>query len=225
MSAQGRPATKTSARAQAQSERILWAAEKCFIEHGFHAAGMALIAETAGMSPGLIYRYFASKSAIILAIVERQLVHARAGIRALHDSPDFGGSVIEIFCRWRDAEPDIMNAALFLEMSAEASRDPLIAAGLRASDREIRNELAAWLSASVADGGKGLPAARARTQAIALQVFMEGLAIRSLREPDIPLAALKTAVGDFVHGLLAQRDQAPGDAKRPGRAATSGRRG
>jgi AcrR family transcriptional regulator len=186
---------------------------------------MALIAETAGMSPGLIYRYFASKSAIILAIVERQLVHARAGIRALHDSPDFGKSVIEIFCRWRDAEPDIMNAALFLEMSAEASRDPLIATGLRASDREIRNELAAWLSAGVVDGGKGLPVERARTQAIALQVFMEGLAIRSLREPDIPLAALETAVGDFVHGLLVSRDQAPGDAKRPGRTAASGRRG
>ena len=47
------------ARAQAQRNRILDAAQKCFAERGFHGAGMALIADTAQMSPGLIYRYFA----------------------------------------------------------------------------------------------------------------------------------------------------------------------
>jgi len=198
MSQRTEGAARRSERAQAQSERILRAAQKCFIEHGFHAAGMALVAKTAGMNPSLIYRYFPGKSAIILAIVERQLVHARASIRALHDASDFKESMIEAFCLWRDADPDMMNAALFLEMSAEASRDPVIAAGLRASDQAIRDELAAWLSASAADGGKGLPPELARIRAITLQTFMEGLAIRSLREPDIPLAELSATVTDFV---------------------------
>ena len=39
--------SKAEARTQAQRERILQAAQQCFIEHGFHAAGMAKIAETA----------------------------------------------------------------------------------------------------------------------------------------------------------------------------------
>jgi AcrR family transcriptional regulator len=59
---------------------------KCFIEHGFHAASMANIAEAAQMSAGLMYRYFDNKNAIVLAIVERQLEEKRAGIRQLHSS-------------------------------------------------------------------------------------------------------------------------------------------
>ena len=61
------------ARAQAQRNRILDAAQKCFAERGFHGAGMALIADTAQMSPGLIYRYFAGKSELIHGIVSRQI--------------------------------------------------------------------------------------------------------------------------------------------------------
>ena len=49
----GKPnTTKAQARAEAQHERILSAAQQCFIEHGFHAASMASIAETAEMSAG-----------------------------------------------------------------------------------------------------------------------------------------------------------------------------
>ena len=114
---------KLSDRACAQRERILDAAQKCFVSHGFHAAGMALIAETANMSPGLIYRYFDSKSTIILAIIERQ--------------------------------------------------------------------------------GKGLPLKLARLRAITLQCFMEGLAVRALREPDLDPAALKAAIAHFLDGLFA----------------------
>lgn len=193
---------KVSSRAQAQTERILGAAKKCFIEHGFHAAGMALVAETAGMSASLIYRYFPSKSAIILEIVKRQLEEARTDIRALHDAPDLKEAAFECFTRWCRADSSTMNAALLLEMSAEASRDPLIAAGLRESDREIRTELANWMAASITDGGKGLSQEAARIRAISLQVFMEGLAVRALREPDISSEALRSAIADFVDGLF-----------------------
>src|SRR3546814_7429913 len=68
----GGTASKAELRTLAQRERILCAAQKCFVEHGFHAASMASIAETAEMSAGLIYRYFENKNAIILAIVERR---------------------------------------------------------------------------------------------------------------------------------------------------------
>ena len=69
--------TKDTPRAEAQRERILCAAQRCFIEYGFHAASMASIAETAQMSAGLMYRYFENKSAIVLAIIERQLQEGR----------------------------------------------------------------------------------------------------------------------------------------------------
>ena len=40
-------ACRSGARAAAQRTRILQAAQKCFVEHGFHAASMATIAQTA----------------------------------------------------------------------------------------------------------------------------------------------------------------------------------
>ena len=64
------PGESRSRRAEAQRNRILNAAQRCFAERGFHGASMAAIADTAQMSAGLIYRYFDNKSALIHGIVE-----------------------------------------------------------------------------------------------------------------------------------------------------------
>src|SRR5271165_1232481 len=90
------------ARAAKQRERILDAAECCFIQHGFHAASMAHIAQTAKMSAGLIYRYFASKAAIVMAIIERHLEsehHRKIG--QLNSAEDISRSLLETFECWR----------------------------------------------------------------------------------------------------------------------------
>src|SRR5690606_1648799 len=163
---------------------------------------MALIAQTAGMSPGLIYRYFDSKNAIILAIVEHQLEVSRAGICGLRDAEDFAQGVFEVFNRWRNADPEMMNAALFLEMSAEAGRDVQLGQALAASDHEVRQEFVRWLSRSVEEGGLGLAPEVAEVRALGLQCFVEGLAVRALREPDVPPQVLKDAIANFLSGML-----------------------
>ena len=89
--------TKAQERAERQRDRVLEAAKQCFVEHGFHAASMANIAEAAHMSPGLIYRYFENKSSIILAIIERQLQESRAGIDALDHGTDMAARLAEVF--------------------------------------------------------------------------------------------------------------------------------
>ena len=93
-------AGKDTPRAEVQRERILCAAQKCFIEHGFHAASMANIAEAAQMSAGLMYRYFENKSAIVRAIVERQLQNGRAQIAQLHTSADLAASLLQTYRLW-----------------------------------------------------------------------------------------------------------------------------
>ena len=50
---------------------MLAAARRSFADHGFDAASIAGIARGAGVSDGLLYRYFADKRALLLAVLAR----------------------------------------------------------------------------------------------------------------------------------------------------------
>ncbi len=193
----------STARADAQRDRILCAALKCFIEHGFHAASMANIADTAQMSAGLMYRYFDNKNAIVLGIIEHQLEERRAVIRQLHSSNDIAAGLLAAFDRWCAADPDLMNPALFLEMSAEATRSPPLAEALRSFDAGMRMELQAWLGRERALGGMGLPPECAATRALTLQCFIDGLVLRSVRDPNVDRDQLRAAVHEQIDQLTA----------------------
>lgn len=192
---------KTESRTQAQRERILAAARTCFVKSGFHAASMATIADTAGMSPGLIYRYFQNKNAIILAIIEEQLEAARIRIGQLHPSIDLAASIAGSFNEPCEKDRSSLNAALFLEMSAEATRDPEIGAALQAFDTTVRADIAGWL------GGRheenyGLPRSVTPARALLLQCLIEGLKVREAREPELDRDLLKAALDDVLPTLL-----------------------
>lgn len=201
MNTKSEPTSKAQERAEMQRHRILDAAQQCFIAHGFHAASMASIADTAGMSAGLIYRYFENKSAIILAIVDRQLQLLRDDIR-LNRRIDLPAEMAQNYGRSCASEAKGMNAALLLEMSAEATRDPQIAAALDRYDAAIRAALVDWLTRDKQAGGHGLPAASAPGRALMLQCLFEGLKLRETREPDLDRALLSAALHEFVPLLL-----------------------
>ncbi len=202
MSARAVKADKLAQRTEAQRDRILKAAQQCFVRHGFHAAGMAGIAAAAEMSPGLIYRYFDNKNAIILAIIERQLAEKRANIDSLQAQPDWEQRISTLFAGWQRGDDTLMNAALFLEMSAEATRDAQIAEAIAAADRDARERFLQWLSQHAEAQGAAPAPADLRARALALQSFIEGLAIRAVREPDFDAAQVVAAVRQMVPGLL-----------------------
>lgn len=52
-------------------DEILDAAQSVFIQCGYGSASMGEIARRAGVSPGLLYRYFRGKEALFLALVRR----------------------------------------------------------------------------------------------------------------------------------------------------------
>lgn len=193
--------TKAGSRAEAQRDRILCAAQKCFIEHGFHAASVASIAQAAQMSAGLMYRYFANKNAIVLAIIARELEERRSGIRQLHLQHDVAQRVLSTFEQWCVGDPRVMNAALFLEMSAEAKRNPQIAVALRSADVLTRAELQAWLGRDPGEGGLGLSQDLTASRALLLQCVIEGIAVRAVREPDLDPGKLQFAL-DTLFGCL-----------------------
>jgi AcrR family transcriptional regulator len=193
---------KAAARAEMQRDRILKAAQQSFIKHGFHAAGMAGIAAAAGMSPGLIYRYFANKNAIILAIIERQLAEKSANIDSLQHQPDWDERIRKLFQGWQRGDDTLMNAALFLEMSAEATRDPQIAQALAAADAQARQRFLAWMRDHARSQGASPDDDELQARALSLQSFIEGLAIRAVREPDFDVAGVVAAARLVVPALL-----------------------
>lgn len=195
---------KSAEHAQSQRTRILDAAQKCFVESGFHAATMATIADTAQVSAGLIYRYFPGKDAIVLAIIERELQVRRARIATLQSPEELAARLVETFRELRANEPGILNAVLYLEMSAEATRAPKIAAAIRESDRETRDGFRAWLARDPGEGGLGLAPRDADAQALLMQLLVEGMAVRAAREPGLAAAKLRPALEHFleVTGLL-----------------------
>ncbi len=194
---------KPGARATAQRSRILRAAQQCFVEKGFHAAGMAAIAQAAGMSPGLIYRYFKSKNEIILAIIEQQLGLARARIGELHGAEDLAAGITRAFQATGEGDERGISAPLFLEMSAEATRDPQIATAIREFDSTVRADIEHVLSRSPKQGGYGLTAGSAAAgRALLLICLLDGLKVREAREPHLDRKLLRAALAELLNELL-----------------------
>ena len=68
----------TEAHLEARRQQILDAAWACFARKGYHQTTMQDICQESGLSPGAIYRYFASKEAILKAINDRSQEMGRA---------------------------------------------------------------------------------------------------------------------------------------------------
>lgn len=199
----GRSGTANAeARTRAQRERILNAAQQCFVDEGFHVASMASISATAGMSPGLIYRYFRGKNEIIVAIIERQLGLLRKEIAMLDGQVDLASKLTERYGNCSAGQTPGLSPALVLEMSAAATRDPEIAAAVAAFDTAIRTDITDWFHRAHADKTRRLTARAATIRALMLQCLIDGLKVRQTREPEIDRKLLKAALNEVIPSLL-----------------------
>ena len=197
------PVRESGERARAQRERILRAAKRCFVERGFHAASMADIAKAAEMSAGLLYRYFDGKGSIVRAIIDRQMEEARVLLDNISTSEDLIATILDHFERWSRPQEEEMNAALFLDIAAESTRDPQIAEATRAADCLIRSRLQEALQRSVRAGAAELDAATACRRALVLQCVIEGLLVRAVRQPDLDRGTLRACLEKALAGLTA----------------------
>ena len=108
-------------------EQILRAAMVCFAKRGFHQTSMHDISAEAGISVGLIYRYFENKDAVISAMAEE---HKRE-IHELLERARLAPSLLEAFeiiFTWDCSEnaPQVVSAFV-VDLFAEAGRNPGVA--------------------------------------------------------------------------------------------------
>ncbi|MFC0216265.1 TetR/AcrR family transcriptional regulator [Paenibacillus chartarius] len=68
-------------------EQIKAAAIQVFARKGIISAKMSLIAETAGISNGLLYHYFKSKDELFTSLVQEAMAETEAAMRSVYDMP------------------------------------------------------------------------------------------------------------------------------------------
>ena len=188
---------KLSRRAEVRRTQILDAAAICFVEQGFHGAGMARIAEQAGMSAGHIYHYFENKDAIIEAIVDREAELHGEKMLGFHDIPreELMHELVERADEGVRTQTDPFQSALNLEIIAEAQRNPTIAEKLRANDAETRDAFERLLGEKL-----GLTDVEGRVEV--MFTLFGGLPIRILRNPDLDREALLRYLRKVIRAVM-----------------------
>lgn len=136
---------KVQQKQQARRAEIVVAAQKCFAEKGLHGASVADIAREAGLSVGQLYRIFASKEAIIEAIVS-EIVNARVG-EMIDENHNLARKAAVLAGRIPTSAATKSDNYLLMEINAEASRNPRLRedpdAGRSAVERGGRSPVAA----------------------------------------------------------------------------------
>jgi AcrR family transcriptional regulator len=107
--------------------QILDAAVLCFARKGFHLTSMHDISAEAGISVGLIYRYFQNKEAVIAAMADSY----KKQIGELLDRARLAPSLLEsleiLFTAHCCENSPQVQSAFVVDLYAEASRNPAIA--------------------------------------------------------------------------------------------------
>src|SRR5713226_6655028 len=107
--------------------QILYAAVACFPKRGFHQASMHDISAEAGISVGLIYRYFQNKEAVISAMADRHKREIQEILERARQASGLLESLEVLFtAHCGDAEPQVVSAFV-VDLFAEASRNPHVA--------------------------------------------------------------------------------------------------
>jgi AcrR family transcriptional regulator len=107
--------------------QILDAAVVCFAKRGFHQASMHDISAEAGISVGLIYRYFENKEAVISAMADRHKKEIVEVLERARQAPTLLESLEILFtAHCCENEPRVVSAFV-VDLYAEASRNPQVA--------------------------------------------------------------------------------------------------
>lgn len=137
---------------EARRRLILDAAIACFSRKGFHQTSTAEICAQAGMSPGNVFHYFASKKAIITAIVEEEGRQTGAHFEKMLQAPDLFAALLDFMDLILQLGSDRAYLKLSLEIAAEGLRDAEIGALVAANDQALQNSLRMLLRNAAARG-------------------------------------------------------------------------
>jgi len=184
--------------------QILMASAQLFAKHGFHATGMRQICQAVQLSPGALYRYFASKEAIIAGLIawDRQRttdwfneLPLEQGLMAcLEKIKDLSGADFE----------DEGFFAMWSEITAEAARNPSVREHLAAHYAYVEKLLANLIRNAVT-AGDIRPDVVPEQAAVNIMCGYEGLMVRRSVLENFDFEKASTQLLSFIADALGSR--------------------
>lgn len=184
-------ATSRTDAAPDRREQILQAAMICFAKRGFHQTTMQDISEEAGISVGLIYRYFPSKEAVISEMAEEHKKDLQELLERARSAPTLLDSLEILLTAHCCEDMPQMHAAFVTDLFAEAGRNP----GIANLVRDVLESGMAGLTKAIASAPE-------------MQSAPHGLTPRQIAE-----LILATARGSMMRDVL-DHSQVPADERR-----------
>jgi AcrR family transcriptional regulator len=185
---------------RARREHILDAAELCFARAGFHRTTMQDICREAGVSPGALYVYFASKEDLIAGIVERDRAKLASELAELSDAPDLLSALTKLGEHYTMEEPQ-HKRVLSIEIGSEATRNPAVNETFSSVDEFCRKSFEQVFERAMRDG-KIKPQHDPRTLAEVISLMGDGLFWRRAVDPNFDAHKVLPILVGLVSTLL-----------------------
>jgi len=199
---------------QRTREEVLAAADRLFVERGFHATSVDQIAQAAGYTKGAVYSNFAAKEDLFFAVYERRVERFAAAAGHLSEAADVDAAVREqvaAAAARRDHEDGWL--AVFVEFWAHVLRHPEHRARFAELHGRAMEPFVAALDRLAAERGP-VPGLDSRELATAMMGVSTALGLERLTRPDVvgPELAVKVnklfadALGRASGGAAARGD-------------------
>jgi AcrR family transcriptional regulator len=200
---------------------VLDAAARCFAREGFHRTTMQHIVREARLSPGALYRYFASKEDMVAAIASERHGAERALFEAMDGRDGALEAVAELSRAFlgRLGRPEEREwRRVTVQLWGEALRNPRVMEVVRAGLDAPLRRLAARLRQGQRDGSVARDVDAAATARVAAAVF-EGLVLQQAWEPSLRVDRFVRAAVRLLEGLAPRGRRRPSARPRQARRA------
>jgi AcrR family transcriptional regulator len=203
-----RPLTRAERREQTRDD-LIGAADRCFVEGGFHPTSLDQIAAAAGYTKGAVYSNFSSKEDLFFAVYERRVARHEAHVVELFDAPaDAGEAILRVIAAVGDLRRRRADGwmAVFLEFWTHVLRHPEHRARFGKAHNRAVVPFQVALERFAAQQGITL-AIPADQLATALFAMENGIGLERLTDPDSADADLPVRLVELIfEGLVRDAD-------------------
>lgn len=188
-------------KSEAKRRAIIAAAIACFAREGFHRTSTAKICAEAGMSPGNLFYYFASKDEIIEAIVWEDRCETLDYFAHLNAGDDYVQSIRNFIAASLEVASDPTRARMMIEITAEAMRNEKVNHLANTADAEIQAGLADLVRKAI-ERGQVRPSLSPEQAATWLAVLIDGVFARLTVDPKFDPKKEASMLQQIVSDLL-----------------------